>query len=108
MIVYLAVPYSHPDPEVRIERFKAANRMAGKLMHEGVHVFSPISHTHPIAVECGLPLGFDFWREYDEKILRVCGKIVVLTIDGWSESKGVKSELEFASKLGLQIEYREP
>lgn len=106
-LVYLAVPYSHPDPAVRKQRFEAANRAAGKLMKEGHHVFSPISHTHPIAEACDLPLGWDYWQAFDRAYLTHCHKIVVLKIPGWQESKRVAGELAIAKELGLIIEYME-
>ena len=67
-MIYLACPYSHPDRTVRLARFDAANRAAGALMREGYHVFSPISHTHPIAEACELPLDFSFWEQYDREL----------------------------------------
>lgn len=106
-IVYLAVPYSHPDPAVRRQRFEQVNVVAGRLMRDGVHVFSPISHTHPIAEACDLPKGFDFWRHYDMAFLLTCCKVIVLMLDGWRESVGVAAEIEIATGLGLPIEYME-
>ena len=44
-LVYLAVPYSHPDTAIRELRFYEANVAAAKLMQVGWLVFSPISHT---------------------------------------------------------------
>jgi hypothetical protein len=53
-------------PEMRTKRFWQAAAAAGKLMQLGLLVFSPISHTHPIAVGCELPTGWDYWRKYDQ------------------------------------------
>jgi len=106
-LTYLACPYSHPDHAVRVARFEAANRAAGVLIREGHKVFSPISHTHPIAECCDLPLGWDFWEAFDRAFLSISGRVVVLLIDGWRESKGVQGELRIAAELGLPITYRE-
>jgi hypothetical protein len=51
MKIYLATAYSHPDPKVREQRFLRANRIASHLIEKGYIVYSPISHSHPIA-EC--------------------------------------------------------
>lgn len=107
-LVYLAVPYSHPDAEVRERRFAAANKTAATLMRKGEHIISPISHTHPIALAGGLPLGWDYWESYDRAILEACRKIVVLMLDGWRESKGITGEIAIAKELGLEIEYLKP
>jgi hypothetical protein len=107
-LVYLACPYSHPDRAVRVARFESANRMAAQLMAVGEYVFSPISHTHPIAEAGGLPLGWDFWEGYDRAILANCEKVVVLKLDCWYESKGVAAEIAIAREMGLPIQFADP
>lgn len=74
-------------------------------MRQGRHIFSPISHTHPIALAGSLPLGWDFWQAYDRAILRVCKRVIVLMLKGWKESKGVAGEIAIAEELGLPIVY---
>ncbi len=104
-LVYLAVPYSHVDPDVMETRFHSVNRVAANLMKNGTHIFSPISHTHPIAKAGGLPRGWDFWGAYDRAILGSCCKLVVLMLDGWRESAGVKAEIGIAEEMGIPIEF---
>lgn len=98
-LVYLACPYSHPDVDVRELRFFKANHYAAKLMEAGILVFSPISHTHPIAEAGDLPKGWDFWERYDRAYLSICRALVVLTLDGWNESKGVQAEIKIMDEL---------
>jgi len=107
-MIYLACPYSHPNRDIRVARFNAANRAAAALMAQGKHVFSPISHTHPIAEAGDLPLDWDFWASYDRTILGVCCEVVVLMLDGWKESKGVTAEIAIARELGLSITHMRP
>jgi Domain of unknown function (DUF1937) len=107
-LVYLACPYSDPDPAVREERFRAVNRAAGILMRAGLYIFSPISHTHPIAMEAGLPLGFDYWRGYDEAILSVCKALIILELPGYGQSVGVRAERDLAQDKGIPIFYSQP
>lgn len=102
---YLAVPYMHEDPAVKERRFRKANVAAGFLMSIGHTVYSPISHCHPIAKAVSLPVGWEFWRHMDEVYLRHSRQIVVLTLEGWVESKGVRGELEIAKGLGLPVIY---
>lgn len=104
-LIYLAVPYSHPDSAVMEERFNRVNRVAARLMREGLHIYSPISHSHSIALAGELPRDWEFWKEYDQTILSMCGKLIVLTLDGWQESKGVMAEIQIAKDLELEIEY---
>jgi hypothetical protein len=89
------------------QRFDAACRAAGKLMAEGHVVFSPIAHTHPIAVRCELPRGWDFWERFDREFVLASRKLVVLMIDGWDKSKGVAAEIKIAIDAGIPVEYME-
>lgn len=103
-MIYLASPYSHPDPEVREQRFELACRAAARLIWDGHAVFCPIAHTHPIA-KYGLPTTWDFWQAQDRKILELCEELWVLTIDGWMQSRGVEFEMQIARELGKPIRY---
>lgn len=104
-LVYLATPYSHPNAEIREWRFRRVNKVAARLMSEGLHVFSPISHTHPIAEVGDLPKGWEYWEEYDRTILASCVKMIVFRQEGWNTSVGVQAEIAIAKELGLPIEY---
>jgi nucleoside 2-deoxyribosyltransferase len=105
-LVYLASPYSHPDPEVKERRFEAACRAAARYMDRGFQVFCPIAHSHPIE-----KIGMDairneaFWLHQDFAILRHCDRLVVLCLDGWTESRGIEREREFATCHGIPIDY---
>ena len=109
-LTYLAAPFSDPNPEIRLARFRAANRAAGLLMKRGDVVYSPISHDFPIVEECGLPLGFAdvswvFWHASDRSYLSLSRLLVVLCIEGWEEGVGVQAEIAIARELGVAIEY---
>lgn len=107
-MIYLAVPYTDDDPSVREYRFEEANKAAVKLVFAGNHVFSPISHTHPIALNGNLPIGWDYWADYDRLMLSICTHLVVLMLDGWRESTGVTAEIKIAREMGLIVEYMHP
>lgn len=103
--VYLASPYAHADPAVMQARYEAAVRVAGSLMREGVAVYSPIAHNHPIAQAVDLPRTWDFWRRMDLPILMTASALYVLCLDGWRESIGVSAEIEFVGRMGKPIVY---
>lgn len=102
-LVYLAVPYSHPDPAIQEQRFRAANRVAGILMERGHVVFSPISHSHPIAEDYDLPREWAFWEAQDVAFLSVSSTLFVLAIDGWRESRGVTAEIAIAEERQIPV-----
>lgn len=106
-LTYLACPYSHDNRLVRVKRFEAVNEFAGRLMKEGKQVFSPISHTHPIAEVSELPLGWDFWQEYDRAFLEHAKEVIVLMLPGWQDSTGVTAEIKIAKELGIPVRYIE-
>jgi nucleoside 2-deoxyribosyltransferase len=102
-MIYLACPYSHPDPAVRQERFRHACRAAAEMIRAGKVVFSPVTHSHPL-VEHGLPTDWAFWERFDRFYLERCDE-VVLTLDGWEVSVGVRSEVAIAQGLGKPVRY---
>jgi hypothetical protein len=104
-LVYLACPYSDPDPAICELRFEQVNSAAAVMMRVGLHVFSPISHCHPIAKVGALPLGWDYWESYDRAILKTCAALVVLMLPGWDKSTGVTGEIRIAKELDLPIFY---
>lgn len=100
---YLASPYSHKDPTVRHARFRAACLATGWAIKRGLFLYSPIAHTHSVAECCELPLGFDFWEEYDTVGISSCKDLYILKIPGWEESVGVWREINIAEDLGKSM-----
>lgn len=107
-MIYLAQPYSHPDPCVRQQRYEAGCRAISKLMSRGLHIYGPIQHSHGIAIYGGLPTDWAFWEAQDRAILSVCKALWVLTLEGWKESKGVQAEIKIAIELELPVKYLNP
>ena len=99
--IYLALPYTGMEEK----SFRIANRVAGRLISEGHIVFSPISHSHPIALAMGLPTDAGFWWLQNEEFLRWCDKVLVLRNDNWPVSKGVQKEVVTADLFGKVIEF---
>lgn len=104
-LTYLAQPYSHPDPEVREQRYRDGCAAASRLMQQGLKVFAPIPHSHGIAAHGGLPTSWEYWESYDRTILEMCEKLLVLKLDGWEQSVGVLAEMDIAFELGIPVEY---
>lgn len=105
MKLYLACPYSNPDPQVLIDRFEMANKAAASLIAAGHIVFSPISHSHQISLHMGNSLDHTVWLAQDRAFLDWCDEIYVLMAPGWEQSKGVAWEIDYARKHGKAITY---
>jgi len=106
-IIYLASPYTHADPAVRQARFDAACRAAAALIRQGMTIFSPIAHTHAIT-QCGLPVDWQFWEPHDRRFLELCDELIVLMLDGWKESIGVRAEIDIALASGKSVSLLDP
>ncbi len=103
--IYLASPYSHPDPAVREARFAAACKKAAQYASKGISVFSPIAQSHPMTAymrpeDC---MNFELWMKLDLPLLKDANELHVLCIEGWRNSKGVTREIEFAEQCGIPV-----
>lgn len=106
--IYLAVPYSHPDPDVRADRAAMADCVAAQLFCAGNIVYSPISGWHGVATKHRLPTDWDTWQRHDESFLDWCDEVTVICAPGWEESTGVTAERQYAEKRGKPISFVNP
>jgi hypothetical protein len=98
-MIYLASPYTHPDPFVREARYLAACQMVAEYLKKARWVYSPIVHCHELAKMIELPREFSFWKQYNQHMLSRSEALHVLMIDGWAESDGIGDEISFWSSL---------
>lgn len=91
---YLATPYSK-YPDGLEAAFEEACRVAGWLIANDVKVFSPISHTHPIALCADLdPLDHEIWLPADEPFMNGACGLIVAEMDSWQDSYGIGEEIK--------------
>jgi Domain of unknown function (DUF1937) len=102
---YLATPYSK-YPEGIEEAFRLACRATAKLIRAGVRVYSPIAHTHPVAIHGGLdPFDHATWLPADRPFMEAARALVVLMADGWRESVGIAEEIRIFHESGKPVIY---
>ncbi len=105
---YLATPYSKYEAGLEAA-FRLACWNAAKLIQAGVRVYSPIAHTHPVAVHGGIdPYDHGIWLPADAPFMDAACGLIVLTAKGWEESYGIRCEIEAFQKAGKPIHYMEP
>ena len=103
-LLYIACPYSHKIQETREHRFRTACRASAILMQHNIVVFSPLSHSVPIAEYVGeVDSDHEFWLAQDIPILQRCEELLVLALPGWTASLGVKKEMFEAVSLRKPI-----
>lgn len=112
--IYVASPYSNPDPDVMKGRYLQVLDYVVSCVARREVVFSPIVHGHAVHMRSkkhatpSIENDHDFWLPYDVAFLRCCSLVRVLKIDGWRESLGVKTEWKMAKELGIPRELVDP
>ena len=104
-MIYLACPYSHEEPEIRDYRYICSYLAAAVCMKKFGHmVFSPITHSHPIAETLGDNKGdWQAWQEFDKRMIDACDELWILPLDRWKDSIGIKAEMEYATEKNKPI-----
>lgn len=102
-MIYVASPYTHPDADVRHERYLLVRDYTADLLKAKVNAYSPIVHCHDMSIECGLPFTADFWENYNFDMIRRCDGLIVLTLDGWEKSVGIKGEMACAGEERIPV-----
>jgi len=119
LVIYIATPYSlvvkskeiginrpdysEQDKQLRIKRFEAVNKVAADLIKKGFAVISPISQSHPIAVQENIEGTFNTWADMDYNIISRCDMMFVFCQDGWDKSEGVMKEIAFARQNNIPV-----
>ena len=113
-LIYLGTPYSKYRPELPRDAglrqaFIDAANLAARLLKEGAKVYSPIAHTHPLAIHGGLdPLDLRIWLPFDEAMMAKADCLIVAKLEGWEDSFGIKHEIEVFKKAGKPVMFLDP
>lgn len=102
-MIYLASPYTHPDPAVRELRCRAAAFAAGALMRRGMVVYAPIVHGHHVYQVTDLPDDWTFWQKQCLEMLSRASALVMLQMPGSSTSVGMAEEREYAKDNRIPV-----
>ena len=104
-LIYLAVPYTAKDLSVQATRAHKVTVLSARLVEHGIYNFSPITQSHQQQISSDLPHTWDFWENHDTMILDRCDELWVYMLPGWTESKGVLGEIEYATSLDIPVRY---
>lgn len=103
-LCYLATPYSKYEGGNLELAFRDAAALAAQLMLAGVKVYSPIAHTHPLAIYGNIdPLDHNIWLPFDEAMMKAAHVLIVAHMNGWQESRGIAHEIEYFERANKAI-----
>jgi hypothetical protein len=108
MFTYIASPYSDPDKEVVVERYYQVLQFTADMTKSGLVCYSPIVHCHFMSAWHGMPTDFKFWREFNLTMLASSKALIVLTLEGWQQSKGVAAEIAYARDHKIPVSWMSP
>lgn len=103
--IYIASPYTSPDPAIMEERYLAAEAYTAKLLSQSRWCYSPIVHCHSLSLHHSLPSSFSYWKSYNTALLRVANALHILQLPGWEDSVGVTYEMTLAHHLTIPVTY---
>lgn len=104
-LVYVATPYSKYPKGIEAA-FRDACKVTAALIEDGINAYSPIAHTHPVAIYGKIdPLDHGIWMKFDAAMMEAATELLVIEMPGWKESKGIAIEVETFRKAGKPITY---
>lgn len=113
-MIYLASPYSHPDPSIRANRVRRARDyvLLQKLRHPRELVFSPIVYMNALfgSLE-NVPEELRThhrWHEMNCDAIAKAREMRILLLEGAKNSEGIAAEIAFAKETQTPIRWVHP
>ena len=106
-ILYIACPYTDPDPNTQLKRVALATKVSGMYIARGHIVYSPLTHTHLInetIAQKDQP-SHDFWMKFNFPFMEICHELVIIKADGWDKSIGVEYERAYFRRANKPISF---
>lgn len=107
-LIYVGTPYSKYPGGIEAG-FIAASKITARLMVEGLRVYSPIAHTHPLAIHGNVdPLDHSVWLPFDAAIMNKSDAMIVAMLPTWETSFGVRHEIQVFVAAGKPVYFMSP
>jgi len=103
-MIYLAAPYTDPNPEVCEQRMALFAIADARLIAKGYYTVSPLAK-HWLTQYTTMDTTWQYWKEYAQQLMSKCDELFVVTLDGWDTSTGVQEEIEMAKKFNIPISF---
>lgn len=108
VMIYLASPYTHAKPLVRVARVAATAEIVAHRLARGRYFYSPIVHGHWIEQEIDREIPWQKWMEHSYAMISALKSISVAQLPGWDKSRGVAAEIEFAKSQKFPVTFIDP
>lgn len=107
-LIYVATPYTK-YPDGIEEAFIDASILMARLLERGLRVYSPIVHTHPIAIYGHMdPLDHNIWLPFDQSMMDKADALLVAKLETWEKSFGINHEIGIFAEANKPIYYLDP
>ena len=94
-LAYLSSPYTKYRRGIAEAHFQAC-ALTARLLEKGVMVYSPIAHSHSVAMAGGLdPMNIELWYKHNELVMDRCDTLIVANMIGWRRSEGIAMEVNY-------------
>jgi len=104
---YLASPYTKYPSGIE-DAFAEVCCAAAWCLKNGIIVYSPIAHTHPVADFGGLDhFDHDMWMAFDRPMMEAAKGIIVCMMPTWELSRGIDIEIAQFKNAGKAVYYLE-
>ena len=105
--IYIASPYSDPDPEVMRLRYRRVCKIVAELMEQYPdHLFfSPIAHSHGLAEYGFIDPGHETWMWVDKAFMNLMDEVWIVAMQGRYGSDGIKAEIQHAKETNKPVRW---
>ena len=107
-LIYVGTPYSKYPGGIE-SAFVDACKLTARLLRQGLKVYSPIVHCHPISTHGGIdPLDHSFWLAVDAVMMAKADAMIVAMMPGWEASIGIRHEIQAFIEAGKPLFFMSP
>lgn len=104
-LIYVATPYSKYPMGIEAAWIDAC-KLTADLMKRGLKVYSPIAHTHPLAIHGGIdPLDHSIWLPFDASMMKKADALLVAMMPTWEKSRGIQEEIVAFLEMNKPVIY---
>lgn len=94
-LAFLSSPYQK-YPLGHQQAYIDVSAISGHLLKAGVMVYSPIAHSHSLALHGDIdPHDMLVWMQLNAIMMEKCDILIVAHMPGWDKSEGIKTEVKY-------------